>query len=162
MTTQILARLRGPFWFGLGMTAFGTLWLYEGFGLQEGGRYSGVSAGTFVVLIGGVLMILGVLTTIAALGGAEFGAEDAEDAADGPVSVRALALTVLALAVPIATMEPVGFPITIAAVFFIITKAFGSGRPILDVVVAVLTSAAIWFLLTGFGVNLGPAFPFLG
>jgi putative tricarboxylic transport membrane protein len=162
MTRQILARLRGPFWVGLGMTAFGTIWFYEGIGLQEGGRYSGVSAGTFVVLIGAVLIILGVLTTIAVLGGAEFAAESTEDAADGPVSVRALVLTIFALAVPILTMEAAGFPVTIAAVFFIITKAFGSSRPILDVVVSVMTSAAIWFLLTGFGVNLGPAFPFLG
>lgn len=162
-TTRILAQLRGHFWLGLGLTAFGALWFYEGIGLQTGGRYSGISAGTFVVIIGAVMTVLGVLTTIASLRGVEFAAEDAEDAAaDGAVSIRALVLTVLALVVPVVAMQAAGFLITIAVVFFIIAKAFGSERMLLDVVIAVLTSAGIWFLMTGFGVNLGPAFPFLG
>lgn len=162
-TTRLLARMRGPFWLGLGLTAFGATWLYEGLGLHTGGRYSGISAGTFVVVIGAVMTVLGLATAIAAFRGAEFKAEDAEDAAaDGPVSLRGLGLTIAAMVVPIFAMETAGFPITIAAVFFIIAKAFGSERTRMDALVAVLTSAGIWFLLTGFGVNLGPAFPFLG
>lgn len=152
-----------PYWIGLGLMAMGAVWLYAAFGLPQGARYAAVGPGLFVTVSGGALLILGTLLMLQIWRGETFEAQDAEDA-DGATRMdkRAFLTALVAVALPIATMGPLGMPFTATLSFVLVANAFGSRRWWLDIVYGAILASGSWFLFHQLGLQLGRFFPPLG
>ena len=152
-----------PYWIGLGLMAMGAVWLYAGFGLPQGARYAAVGPGLFVTLAGGGLLILGAILVLQIWRGETFEAQDAEDA-DGSTKMdkRAFLTALVAVALPIVTMGPLGMPFTATLSFVLVANAFGSRRWWLDLICGAILACAAWFLFNQLGLQLGRFFPPLG
>lgn len=152
-----------PYWIGIGLMAMGAVWLYNGFGLPQGARYAAVGPGLFVTLAGGGLLILGAVLVLQIWRGETFEAQDAEDA-DGATKMdkRAFLTALVAVALPIFTMGPLGMPFTATLSFVLVANAFGSRRWLLDITCGVVLACAAWLLFNQLGLQLGGFFPPLG
>ncbi|MBJ6988418.1 tripartite tricarboxylate transporter TctB family protein [Devosia sp. MC521] len=141
----------------------GLVWLYAGFGLPQGARYAAVGPGLFVTIAGAALLILGVILMLQIRNGESFEAQDAEDA-DGSnkMDKRAFLTALVAVALPIGTMGPLGMPFTATLSFVLVANAFGSRRWMLDLVCGIALACAAWFLFKQLGLQLGRFFPPLG
>jgi putative tricarboxylic transport membrane protein len=152
-----------PYWIGVGLMVIGAVWLYNAFGLPQGARYAAVGPGLFVTLAGAGLLILGAVLIFQIWRGESFEAQDAEDA-DGATKMdkRAFLTALLAVALPIGTMGPLGMPLTATVSFVLVANAFGSRRWWLDIICGAILACATWFLFTQLGLQLGRFFPPLG
>ena len=163
---QADARFRAParpWWLGIGIIAIGLIWLYGAASLPQGAQYARIGPGLFVTLIGAVLVVLGAILLWQIAHGETFSPQDAEDAmAHAPADIPALLTAAAAAAVPLLTMRPLGFPITAALAFALVTRAFGSRRILLDLVIGALLGALVYFGFIQLGVGLGPLFPPFG
>jgi putative tricarboxylic transport membrane protein len=113
--------------------ALGGIWLSNAFRLDVIASYGGIGPGLFVGLVGVGLVLLGIVLMIQIRRGERFDPQATEDMTpDAPVSRRGLLLTVTASAVPLATMQQVGFPVTAALVFALVARAFGTHRIVHD------------------------------
>lgn len=152
-----------PYWIGVGLMVIGAVWLYNAFGLPQGARYAAVGPGLFVTLAGGALLILGAVLILQIRRGESFEAQDAEDAeGNAKMDKRAFLTALLAVALPIGTMSPLGMPFTATLSFTLVANAFGSRRWWLDVVFGAVLSCAAWLLFSQLGLQLGRFFPPLG
>jgi putative tricarboxylic transport membrane protein len=124
-------------------------------------QYTGLGAGFMPVFVG-----LGLLAVGAGLGwqvwnGERFQPEEAEGAdASAPVSAGRLGLAAAAVCSPIVTFPQFGFPVGATLAFALVARAFGSRKPLLDIVFGGLLSAAAWLAFTKLGVQLGPFLSF--
>lgn len=152
-----------PYWIGVGLMAMGAVWLYNAFGLPQGARYAAVGPGLFVTIAGAGLLILGAILVLQIWRGESFEAQDAEDA-DGSTKMdkRAFLTALVAVALPIATMGPLGLPFTATLSFALVANAFGSRRWVLDLICGAVLASAAWFLFAQLGLQLGRFFPPLG
>ena len=152
-----------PYWIGIGLIVMGAVWLYNAAGLPQGARYAAVGPGLFVTMAGGALLILGALLVLQIWRGERFEAQDAEDA-DGATKMdkRAFLTALVAVALPIGTMGPLGMPFTATLSFVLVANAFGSRRWWLDLIYGAVLSSAAWLLFHQLGMQLGGFFPPLG
>lgn len=152
-----------PYWIGIGLMAIGAIWLYAASGLPQGARYAAVGPGLFVTLAGGGLLILGAVLILQIWRGESFTPQDAEDA-DGATRMdkRAFLTALLAVALPIGTMGPLGMPFTATLSFVLVANAFGSRRWYMDIVYGGILACSAWFLFHQLGLQLGRFFPPLG
>ncbi|WP_291407972.1 tripartite tricarboxylate transporter TctB family protein [Devosia sp.] len=152
-----------PYWIGIGLMVLGAVWLYNAFGLPQGARYAAVGPGLFVTVAGAGLLVLGAVLVLQIWRGESFVAQDAEDA-DGATKMdkRAFVTALLAVALPIATMGPLGMPFTATLSFVLVANAFGSRRWWLDIIYGGILACASWFLFAQLGLQLGRFFPPLG
>ena len=152
-----------PYWIGVGLMVIGAVWLYNAAGLPQGARYAAVGPGLFVTLAGAGLLILGAILMVQIWRGESFEAQDAEDA-DGATKMdkRAFLTALAAVALPIATMGPLGMPFTATVSFVLVANAFGSRRWYLDLIYGAVLACAAWFLFSQLGLQLGRFFPPLG
>ncbi|MDV3249867.1 tripartite tricarboxylate transporter TctB family protein [Devosia sp. BK] len=152
-----------PYWIGLGLMVMGAVWLYNAFGLPQGARYAAVGPGLFVTVAGGALLLLGALLMVQIWRGETFEAQDVEDA-DGATKMdkRAFLTALVAVALPIVTMGPLGMPFTATLSFVLVANAFGSRRWYLDLVYGAILASGSWFLFHQLGLQLGRFFPPLG
>lgn len=154
---------RRPYWLGLGVAAIGIVWLWGGSSLPQGARYAAVGPGLFVTIAGAGLVILGLLLTWQIWRGETFEPQDAEDAAaNAPMDKVAFATAVLAVALPVVMMKPLGMPLTALVAFMLVARAFGSRRLLLDFVAGGVLVTAVYFLFTRLGLQIGGFFPPLG
>lgn len=152
-----------PYWIGIGLMVMGAVWLYNAFGLPQGARYAAVGPGLFVTIAGAGLLILGAILMLQIWRGESFQPQDAEDA-DGSTRMdkRAFLTALVAVALPIATMGPLGMPFTATLSFVLVANAFGSRRWWLDLICGAVLASAAWFLFAQLGLQLGRSFPPLG
>jgi putative tricarboxylic transport membrane protein len=152
-----------PYWIGIGLMVLGAIWLYNAAGLPQGARYAAVGPGLFVTVAGAGLLILGAILVLQIWRGETFEAQDAEDA-DGASKMdkRAFFTALVAVALPIGTMGPLGLPFTATLSFVLVANAFGSRRWWLDVICGLVLASAAWFLFNQLGLQLGRFFPPLG
>ena len=101
-------------------------------------------------------------TQVAALSDVANGQLTSRGRADHHVSLRALALAAAGAAVPMLTMERLGFAITGTLAFWLVARAFRSPRPALDLLVGAVLSLVAWWLFGKLGVQLGPLLPLAG
>ena len=154
---------RRPWWLGLAVIAIGAVWLQQGYGLPKTGGYAGVGPGDFVMLVGGALILLGLVLTAQIARGASFEPQEAESAEAGArPSRRALAFAAAGAAIPLLTMEPLGFPLTAMLSFALVTHAFGSRRIVFDCAIGLALGAICWYGFSKLGVTLGGALPLAG
>lgn len=154
---------RRPWWVGLAVILIGAVWLQQGYALPDAAGYGGVGPGAFVMLVGLVLIVLG-LTLIAQIArGAAFEPQAAESAqADAPPSRKAFFYAAAGAAIPLLTMQPLGFPLTAMLAFVLVTHAFGSRRLLLDSVIGLVLGGMCWAGFSWLGVTLGGALPLAG
>lgn len=152
-----------PYWIGIGLMIMGAIWLYNAAGLPQGARYAAVGPGMFVTLAGAGLLVLGAMLMLQIFRGERFEAQDAEDA-DGATKMdkRAFLTALVAVALPIGSMGPLGMPFTATLSFVLVANAFGSRRWWLDLICGAVLACAAWFLFTRLGLQLGRFFPPLG
>jgi putative tricarboxylic transport membrane protein len=152
-----------PWGLGVAVVVFGLVWIYGALTIAHAATYAVVGPGLFPALIGAGLVVLGALLLVAVARGERFEPQEAEDAdASRRPSRAAFWTTVVAGAVPIVVVRPLGFPVAAALTFALTARAFGSRRLPLDLVVGFLLGAACWLLFSRLlGLSL-PGFPPLG
>jgi len=152
-----------PWGVGVGVIAFGLVWLYGALSLPQAATYAVVGPGLFPAVIGAGLVVLGALLLVAVARGERFEPQETEDADVTRLPSRAAFwLTVAAGIVPVFVTRPLGFPIAAAFTFALTARAFGSRRLLLDLGVGLLLGMACWVLFSRLlGLSL-PGFPPLG
>ncbi|MBY0330688.1 MAG: tripartite tricarboxylate transporter TctB family protein [Acetobacteraceae bacterium] len=110
------------------------------------------------VAAGGLIVLGGCLLFVALRGGwswaLEGSAPGAPDAA--PANRRALGLLGAGLLANLALIGFLGFSLAATAQFVLVAAAFGSRRPLRDLVLALVLTLAVWFLFVeALGVNIG-------
>ncbi|GEO41076.1 putative tricarboxylic transport membrane protein [Skermanella aerolata] len=152
-----------PWWLGLGTTGLGGIWLNGALSLDIVAKYGGIGPGLFVGLVGAGLVLLGIVLTIRIGLGERFEPQATEDMTpDAPFSLSGFLLATTAAAVPLATMQPIGFPVTAALVFALVARAFGARRILHDVAFGLILGSACWYGFRSLGVGLGGFLPLLG
>jgi putative tricarboxylic transport membrane protein len=152
-----------PYWIGVLLVAMGGIWLYGAAGLPQGARYAAVGPGLFVTISGLGLVVLGVLLMVQIWRGERFVPQDAEDAAaNSPMDRRAFVTALVAVALPVLIMQPLGMPLTATIAFVLVCRAFGSRALVMNLVIGAILGALAWFLFTRLGLQLGRFFPPLG
>jgi putative tricarboxylic transport membrane protein len=144
--------------------ALGVVWLHGALNLPRHVTYAVIGPGVFPGVIGAGLLVLGGLLVLAVARGERFAPQEAEDAdPDRPPSWTAFGLTLLAAALPVVTIKPLGFPLAAAISFALVTRGFGSARLWLDAAIGLTLGLGSWLLfarLLGLGLpGPLPAFP---
>ena len=154
-----------PYWLGLVVMALGGVWLHGALNLPRHVTYAVIGPGVFPGVIGAGLLVLGGLLVLAVARGERFAPQEAEDAdPDRPPSWTAFGLTLLAAALPVVTIRPLGFPLAAAISFALVTRGFGSARLWLDAAIGLTLGLGSWLLfarLLGLGLP-GPLTTFRG
>jgi len=154
---------RRPWWLALAVIVIGAVWLQQGYVLPAATGYGGVGPGAFVMLVGLVLILLGLALMIQIARGDSFEPQEAESAEAGAApSYKAFAFAAAGAAIPLLTMQSLGFPLTAMLSFVLVTHAFGSRRLVLDAVIGLVLGAICWAGFSWLGVTLGGALPLAG
>lgn len=148
-----------PWWLGLAFAIMGALWLNGARSISSTTNYIGLGPAAIVLAVGLGLTVLGVLLILQALRG-EFAAVDGE--AEAPPSRSAFLLALAGVAVPLATMRWLGFPLTAMLAFALVTHAFGSRRTALDLAIGLTLGSAAWLGFSRLGISLGGFLPLIG
>lgn len=152
-----------PYWLGAAVAAIGAVWLYQASFLPQRAQYAQIGPGFFVSVVGAGLVVLGALLVWQIHRGETFEAQETEDAdADAHASWPGLLLSVAAAAVPLLTIDVLGFPATAAIMFLLVTRAFGSRRYLLNAAIGIAFGLVCWFGFSALGVQLGGPFPLAG
>lgn len=155
--------VRRPWWIGIAVFAVGAIWTAGALKLPLSDRLSGLGPGAFVIIVGIALMLLGLVLLYQIARGEKFEAADSEDAlADAPASLPALAMAGAAVLLPAALMGTLGFPLTGAISYTLVTRALGARNIAASFVIGALLSSACWYGFTKLGVQLGSFLPFGG
>jgi putative tricarboxylic transport membrane protein len=145
-----------PWWLGASIIALGAFWLYGAFDLDITATYSGVGPGMFVMLVGAAIVVLGIILLAQIALGERFESQDAEDTVAGASAHwPALLTAIVGASIPLYTMERFGFALSAALMFALITRAFGSQRLVIDLIIGAALGALVWWGFTGLGVTLG-------
>ena len=152
-----------PYWLGAGVVAIGAVWLWQALSLPQRAQYAQIGPGFFVSIVGIVLIVLGVILIWQIHRGEKFEAQESEDTdADAEASWPALGLTVAAAALPLFIIDHVGFPVTAALMFLLVSRAFGSRSHLLNAVIGIVFALLCWYGFSALGVQLRGLFPPLG
>jgi putative tricarboxylic transport membrane protein len=152
-----------PYWIGGLVIAMGALWLYGAMELPQGARYAAVGPGLFVTIAGAGLVLLGIMLIIQIARGESFEPQDAEDAAaNAPMDKIAFFTALLAAALPVLLMRPMGLPFTAMVSFTLVARAFGSKLLLVDILTGAILGSLAWYLFSQLGLQLGRFFPPLG
>lgn len=151
-----------PYWLALAVALMGAIWMWQGLKLPQFDQYAYVGPGLPVTLIGAGLLMLGAILGLQIRAGVPFNEQEAEDIdPDHGVSHRNLALAAAGAAVPMLTMQHLGFVVTCTLAFWLVARAFRAPRPVVDLLVGLVLSLAAWLIFRKLGVQLGPLVPFL-
>jgi putative tricarboxylic transport membrane protein len=154
--TGPLRRTQGP---DLAVGAFvlllGGLALWQAAAIPVSPIYAQVGPKAVPYVVAGGLIVLGGGLLYAALrGGWSWAMEEVQAAP--PTNRRALSLLGAGLLANLALIGPFGFSIAATAQYVLVCAAFGSRRPLRDLVLALVLTLAVWFLFVeALGVNIG-------
>src|SRR5690606_18235198 len=152
-----------PYWLGAGIVAIGAVWLYQASALPQRAQYAQIGPGFFVSLVGAVPVLLGLILIWQSHRGETFEAQGSEDAdADAEASWPALGLAVAAAALPLFTIDFLGFPLTATLMFVIVSRAFGSRRYLLNGLIGIVFALICWYGFSWLGVQMGGLLPPMG
>lgn len=131
----------------------GALALWQALVIPLSPLYGQVGPKAVPFVVGGGLIVLGgCLLYVALRGGWSWALEDA----GAPPNRRALALLGAGLLANLALIGVLGFSLAATAQFVLVAAAFGSRRPVRDLVLALVLTLAAWFLFVeALGVNIG-------
>lgn len=140
---------------GLFVLLLGALALWQAAAIPASPIYAQVGPKAVPWLVAGGLVLLGAGLVLAALrGGWSHALEEMRDAP--PVNRRALSLLGAGLLANLALIGPFGFSLAATAQFVLVAAAFGSRRPLRDLLLALVLTLSAWFLFVeALGVNIG-------
>ncbi|WP_245214765.1 tripartite tricarboxylate transporter TctB family protein [Roseomonas indoligenes] len=140
---------------GLFVVLLGLLTLYAAWAIPDSPIYAQVGAKAVPYLIGAVLVLLGIALSISASRGGWSGGLEEEMAAP-PTNWRALGLLGAGLAVQLALIDWLGFVIAATIQYVLVCAAFGSRRPLRDLVIGILVTLGAFLGFSRLlGVNIG-------
>jgi putative tricarboxylic transport membrane protein len=114
--------------------------------------YAKIGPTLFPYITAGGLAVLGVLLLVQALRGGWQPEEEREVAIDW----RALGYVTAGLIVNVAVIDWLGFTAASTAMFVLVARGFGSGRPLRDAAIGFATALAAYFgFAKALGVNIG-------
>lgn len=130
--------------FGMGFVV-----LFDGLNQKASTSASGIGAGFLPSVIGPLIMVLAVLLFVQLFRGKYGEAEQAEGDVDvSKTKWIPLLVTVAALFFFVFAVEPLGYMITAAVVFWVIAWAMGSRKYLNSAIIAVVLSVTIYFAFT--------------
>jgi putative tricarboxylic transport membrane protein len=148
-----------PWWLAAIVVAIGGIWLYGSSLLPQTANYARVGPGLYLTIVGIGLVILGIILGVQIARGERFEAQDAEDAsANEPAHWPSFWTAVAAASFPLYTMERFGFILTSALMFALTTRAFGSKKLPLDLLIGAVIGGIAWYGFSLLGVGLGEAY----
>jgi len=151
-----------PWWIGLAVLAMGLVWLYGATTIHSTTAYVGMGPHVMVAAVGAGLVVLGVLLLVQIARGETFRPQEEENAdVDAPPSRPAFLVALAGVALPLATIGWLGFPLTAALGFTLVTHAFGSRRTLFDLLVGAVVGVGSWYLFSLLGIDLGPFLPLI-
>ncbi|MGO4571628.1 tripartite tricarboxylate transporter TctB family protein [Microvirga sp. 2TAF3] len=157
---SIRPRLGRPWWIGIAVLAMGGIWLHGASGISSTTKYVGMGPAAMVGAVGAGLALIGVLLILQVARGENFRPQEEEGAdADAPPSRKAFLLALAGIGLPLVTIRTLGFPITAALTFTLVTHAFGSRRTVFDLAVGMMIGAGSWFGFSKLGIDLGAFLP---
>jgi putative tricarboxylic transport membrane protein len=140
--------------------ALGIVLLIEAASLPLTQTYAGIGPGFFVLAIGLGLTALGLALGYQVARGAEFEPEETEGAdLTRPMSWSGLLTAAAGVFLPVGLTGLVGFPLAGALAYALITRAYGSRRPLADVLIGFAVTSVTWFAFSKLGVQLGGFLP---
>lgn len=143
-----------------GVLFLGAVLLHEASDLPLTQAYAGIGPGFFVLAIGLILTALGLALGYQVLRGAIFEPEETEGADIGrPMSWTSFLTAAAGIFLPIGLIGHAGFPLGGAVAYAFITRACGSEKPIVDVLIGFAVASLTWLAFTRLGVQLGGFFP---
>lgn len=149
-----------PWWIGVAVLAVGGIWLHGASGISSTTKYVGIGPAAMVGAVGAGLALIGVLLILQVARGESFSPQEEEGAdADAPPSRRAFLLALTGICLPLLIIQALGFPITAALTFTLVTHAFGSRRTVFDLAVGLVIGAGSWFGFSRLGIDLGAFLP---
>ncbi len=134
---------------GLAVVAIGVVTILDGMSQPPSTSASGLGAGQFPMIVGGLTTVLGMLLVVQILRG-RLGHPDA---AEGDVDTSRLrwwqlALATAALVLFALTVDVLGYPIAAAITFVAVAFATGAKRWLVTVAIAVVISLGVFYLFT--------------
>ena len=163
-TRPVHRRDWGELLLSAGVVLFGAAVIWQTFQIRITPAYSMVGPTVMPLIVGVGLVLVGLWLAYEALTGAVTTPSLESDDVDlsRPIDWRAVGLLAVALVLYLFLLEPAGFIIASAVLFFGATFAMGSRRPIRDVSLGILFAVALYFVFTaGLGLRL-PAGPLEG
>ncbi|MGO4706142.1 tripartite tricarboxylate transporter TctB family protein [Microvirga sp. 2MCAF38] len=159
-STQL--RSTRPWWIGIAVLVIGGIWIHGASGISATTKYVGMGPAAMVGAVGAGLVLIGVLLILQVARGENFNPQEEESAdADAPPSRKAFLLALAGICVPLVTIQALGFPITAALTFALVTHAFGSRRTVFDLAVGAVIGAGSWFGFSKLGIDLGAFLPLI-
>lgn len=151
-----------PWWLAVCVSGVGAVCLWDASRLDLTSRYAGIGPGLLVMVVGAALVLLGAILAWQIHSGVEFEPEQAEDT-DATVGTRKLSLLLatIAVALPVAAIESLGFAIVAALSFALIAGALGSTTHVKNLAGGLVLSTFTWWAFTALGVQLGPYLPLM-
>lgn len=131
MASNLKSARWGEAGFGLGVLLFGVFVAVLTTNIPIGPAYSAVGPRVFPWLVSGALIVVGLLLLIESL-------TAAEPAERPEVDWRAIGIVGLGLAAQLLLMTGAGFIVASTVLFVAVARAFGSRRPLLDIVIGLL------------------------
>ena len=140
---------------GAFVLALGALALWQTSIIPTSPIYARVGPKAVPYVVGAGLLALGAGLLAAGLrGGWSHGLEEVREAP--PTNWRALGLLLAGLLANLGLIGPFGFSIAATAQFMLVAAAFGSRRPLRDLVLALVLTLVVWFgFVEVLGVNIG-------
>lgn len=152
-----------PYWIAAGTVGWGAIVLLKSSELPQFDQYAHIGAGFMATMVGAGLVLLGLMLAVQIHQGVSFEEQEAEDVSgDHAVSYKALALAAAACALPMLTMQKLGFVITCTGCFVLVAAAFRSRRWAFNTVAGFGVSLLCWWLFRKLGVQLGGLLPLFG
>jgi putative tricarboxylic transport membrane protein len=144
----------------VGVLILGAVLLHEAIGLPLTQAYAGIGPSFFVLAVGLVLTILGIALAYQVMRGAIFQPEETEGAdTSRPMSWKGFLTAAAGVFLPIVLIGFAGFPVGGAFAYALVTRAYGSRRPLVDLAIGFVVTSITWFAFTKLGVQLGGFFP---
>lgn len=126
---------------GLGILALGAYFTYGAFSIEVATSYSRVGPRVFPFLVAAGLLVCGALLVVQALRGQEIASEAGEDVdLSVPPDYFAVGGVVVTLVVYVLLLEPLGFALASAVLFWGVAFAFGSRHYGRDIAVGLILS----------------------
>jgi putative tricarboxylic transport membrane protein len=158
-TTEPTSKTQGLSELGVALLllVFGVAVIVDATGLEAGlGRSGGISPKAIPFAVGGALIAIAVALAVDVLRGGRGEQESGEDI-DLSLGTdwKTVALLAAAFVSNIVLIEPAGWPISGAVLFFGCAYALGSRRVVRDIALSVVLSIGSWYLFyVGLGIDL--------
>ncbi|HYZ32387.1 MAG TPA: tripartite tricarboxylate transporter TctB family protein [Crenalkalicoccus sp.] len=147
-------RARADLAVGLFVLGLGAVALWQAWAIPASPIYAQVGPRAVPYVVGAGLLLLGAALSAVALGGGW--SHTLEEVPEARTNWRALGLMAAGLGANLALIGPLGFSLAASVQFVLVAAAFGSRRPLRDLLVALVLTLLVWFgFVEVLGVNIG-------